>query len=71
MLKLIFVENFKCMRLSWVLCWGERRIMGRGRSHGGVGGGRRERGGATNGLGVYGANSRGVRSGIDPIEVIS
>ena len=40
--KLIFVENFMFMRLSRVLCWGGRRIRGRGRCHGGVGGGRRE-----------------------------
>ena len=60
-----------CMRLSRVLCWGGRRIRCRGRSHGGVSGGRREGGRATRGLVVSGASSRKVRSGIDPIEVVS
>ena len=42
-----------------------------GRSHKGVGECRREGGGATSGFGVYGASSRGVRSGVDSIEVVS
>ena len=46
------------IRLSSVLCWGGGSIRGSGRSHGEVGGGRREGGGAMSGLGVYGVSGR-------------